>query len=653
MGILRLTKGAHAVYGGQAVVVANRPSPLQVQIRFEDGRVEQIDPQQLLAPEGPVPVRGTDTHGASERQMKEACRRHAIIKPLLQLGPGERTRAMVQSRAEASRDPDNPKDRLCAETLYDWMRAYEASGELLSTLRGARADRGKHHLPEAVVVILHEQLERAAPSLGRAANRTAHRLLFKELMTDVKVACKAKDVQAPHPNTVRKALNRLHPLRRARATGSRKEQARHEPLTGVYEGASSHASVVQIDHTMLDIIVVDDDGEPIARPWLTLAIHLKSRMVVGLELSLYPPGTHTTLSCLAQAILPKTPWLERHGLDPATHPWPCFGKMHKVHSDNGKDFWAESVRRALIQHGIDHHFRMVGKAHWGSHIESLMGTVSGELQTLRGYTGPNTVTRADLALHAQRDAVMTMKRLREWLMNWVLNIYHQRWHEGLKGFPQDAYLRDQLEMGGLPELITGEQAEKLRIDFLPSFTAAVTSRGVIHDRIRYYDPVLDHLVGVREHARSKLSKTHRFHYSPHDVSVLHLYDEALGGYQRVRFADVRRPAVTSWEVRAGLKRLNALRLGKVNEERLFQAILEGRRILELARTETRGAKAARRTLAKQQESADRAGTVRPAPGAELPQVPALQTPSPQTPPTPAPLPEAIPDFPVSVRGVRA
>jgi putative transposase len=44
--------------------------------------------------------------------------------------------------------------------------------------------------------------------------------------------------------------------------------------------------IVQIDHTKVDIVVVDEQTrEPIGRPWITLAMYLFSRMVTGFHLS--------------------------------------------------------------------------------------------------------------------------------------------------------------------------------------------------------------------------------------------------------------------------------------------------------------------------------------------------------------------------------
>lgn len=670
MGALNLRKGTHALCGGEQVVLTRAPTPLQAQVRFEDGRVEFVDPQDLTCEHPGLGRSSRSTHQTPDGVLAEAQRRYAIILPLLNLPRGQRTRAVVQARAEACRNADDSSSTLCAETLYIWMRHYEASGELLSLTRQTRKDKGKTHLPALTARLMAEQIEDYAPKRRQAGNRKARRLVFSELMISLKEACLHHQVQAPHPNTVRNALGRLDPLQLAKAVGSRKGEARHTPLPEQYLAGTEPLALAQIDHTLLDVLVVDKDGEPIGRPWLTLMIDVASRMVIGLHLSLYEPGAFTTTHCVAQAILPKKDWLKSHGLE--RFEWPCFGKIKVLHSDNGKDFWVGALRRALDVYGIDHHFRMVGKPHWGAHIEVLMGTVSKALRSLPGYVGPNTVERKDMARYDEEEAVMTMERLHEWVLNRILGNYHRNWHSGLKGIPEDVYIRGLQARTALPEIITGETARKLKIDFLPSFEAAITPKGVVFKWVRYYDHVLDNLIGVKEHPESRRSKTYHFHYNPHDMSVIYLYVEALGGYQPIRYADIRRPSVTLWEIQKGLDALNAEKKSKVDEDAIFLSVLEGRRILQAAASETRKARASRRLLARHKESQDRTRTdgfppvspevtrTSPAEARALePQVPDAQAPDAQVPDAPlsAPVPavpvSALPDFPIRFKGLRA
>ena len=81
--------------------------------------------------------------------------------------------------------------------------------------------------------------------------------------------------------------------------------------------------VVQIDHTLVDVVVVDElERLPLGRPWLTLAIDVASRMVTGFYVSLDPPSTLSVAMALTQAVLPKDLWLCDRELDLA---WPACG----------------------------------------------------------------------------------------------------------------------------------------------------------------------------------------------------------------------------------------------------------------------------------------------------------------------------------------
>lgn len=62
---------------------------------------------------------------------------------------------------------------------------------------------------------------------------------------------------------------------------------------------------VEIDHALLDIIIVDETGEVVGRPWLTLALDYYTKLVVGFYLSLDPPSIESVLQCLRSLVLPK------------------------------------------------------------------------------------------------------------------------------------------------------------------------------------------------------------------------------------------------------------------------------------------------------------------------------------------------------------
>jgi putative transposase len=110
---------------------------------------------------------------------------------------------------------------------------------------------------------------------------------------------------------------------------------KYEPIKGHFPGADAPLAVAQIDHTPMDVIVVDEEHrQPIQRPSLTVVIDVHSRMVLGFAIYLEKPSAFTAGLAIAHAVLPKEQWLAEVGVEAD---WPCWGKMRKIHCDNAKE----------------------------------------------------------------------------------------------------------------------------------------------------------------------------------------------------------------------------------------------------------------------------------------------------------------------------
>ncbi len=157
---------------------------------------------------------------------------------------------------------------------------------------------------------------------------------------------------------------------------------------------------MQIDHTLVDIIVVDSmTRAPIRRPWLTLAIDVHSRCVVGFHLSLEPPSATSVALCIAHAVLNKLPWLSERKIDAE---WAMEGLIEHLHLDNAKEFHSEALRRGCEQYGIGIEYRPVRTPHYGGHIERLIGTMMGKVHLLPGTTFSNVCDKGDLRFREAR-----------------------------------------------------------------------------------------------------------------------------------------------------------------------------------------------------------------------------------------------------------
>lgn len=96
----------------------------------------------------------------------------------------------------------------------------------------------------------------------------------------------------------------------------KKAKNKFQPKPGSFPDVAFPLDVIQIDHTPVDIILVDDKTrQPIGRPWLTIAIDIYSRMICGYYLSLDAPSEISVAMCVSHCVLPKEDWLATKEVD--------------------------------------------------------------------------------------------------------------------------------------------------------------------------------------------------------------------------------------------------------------------------------------------------------------------------------------------------
>jgi len=345
--------------------------------------------------------------------------------------------------------------------------------------------------------------------------------------------------------------------------------------------ASWPLSLVQIDHTLVDVIVVDSvTRAPIQRPWLTLAIDVWSRCVVGFHLSLEAPSATSVALCIAHAVLPKSPWLAERKIEAD---WPIHGLMTRLHLDNGKDFHSEALRRGCEQYGIAIDYRPVRTPHYGGHIERLIGTMMGKVHLLPGTTFSNVAEKG--TTDPEKTAAMTIDELERWLVQAIANLYHRTVHRALGIPPLLAWERglagDGVTPGcGAPACVS--DARRFLIDFLPLERRLIRRDGVSLHSIHYWSDILRVWIGEPHKAIVR--------YDPRDLSRLYLLAPD-GQYYDLHYRNLRRPPISLWEHRLALKRMREEGRQSVDENTIFRAIETMRSIADQA---TDASKTARR-----------------------------------------------------------
>ena len=415
--------------------------------------------------------------------------------------------------------------------------------------------------------------------------------------------CRMRGLPMPARNTLVQRIAQLDPVtvtaaRKGRDAARSLSSAGGEPpeIEGLLER-------VQIDHTPVDLIVVDERCRlPIGRPYVTAGIDVASRCVCGLVVTLEAPSALSVGLCLAHMATDKRAWLDRLGVDAV---WPMSGKPREIFVDNAAEFRSEALRRGCDQHGIRLEYRPRGMPHFGGIVERLIGTMMQMVHELPGTTFSNPDERG--GYDSDGAAVLTVAELNKWLALAVAS-YHGRVHGTLGQTPAGRWEQGAAE-GGRPATVASETA--FLVDFLPVFRRSVTRTGFQIDHVQYYSDALRPWIARRERLGKFVLRR-----DPRDISRIWALDPDGRAYVQVPYRTLSRPPISAWEQRAATARLREQGRAQVDENAMFQMVEQMRHIIEEAAAKTRGARMNRRDL-------ERLGQVpaRPAPARAAPPPP--------------------------------
>jgi putative transposase len=576
-GMIELKPGATIRCGDHHYLITHLLDLESILVREEkSGRIERLYLKDLAAARLDDPsdsIQACDLPSVNEADWQIAEERFAIIRPLL--GEVWRTRESVAIQARAA--------KVHTATVYHWLKLYEQTGRV-SALLPTRPDggRGKSRLSQEVEAIINDTLENYYLKQQKpSAQKTC---------LEVIRLCRQVKLKPPHPNTVRQRIAALsEELKMKRRRGAKAAREKFEPAAGAFPGADWPLAYVQIDHTMLDIILVDDLHRlPVGRPWITLAVDVFSRMVTGFYISFDPPGSMSVGLCLTHSILPKEKWLAKYNI---STPWSCWGLMGTLHADNAGEFRGQMLKRACAEYGINLEWRPVAQPSYGAHIERLLGTVLKEIHSLPGTTFSEPKEKGEY--NSEKEAAMTLSELEEWLAVFITQVYHQRIHNELRTSPIKRYEEGLIGTKdrpgtGLPDRVSDE--DRLRLDFMPYLKRTIQPRGVVVDEIHYFSDVLRRFINAADPDNPRYKRKFIFKRDPRDISVLYFYDPDVKRYYSIPYRDTSRPALSIWELRETTRRLKEEGRRDIDENLIFAAYARMRAAEEQSVRETKRAR---------------------------------------------------------------
>ncbi|MDO3388114.1 DDE-type integrase/transposase/recombinase [Gilvimarinus sp. SDUM040013] len=515
---------------------------------------------------------------SQDADWQSAVERFEIISPLLDM----HTRTAEDVRKLAK---ENGKG---ITTIYRWIRAYEKTGLVSSLLRKERSDKGALKIDAEVEEVIIAKIEQ----IFLVPERPSVLKLYKEIKSE----CFNLDLPIPDKNTIYARVSAIEEKEALkRRLGSKAAKQAYRPILGKFPGADYPNAVVQVDHTPVDLIIVDDlHRQPIGKPFLTITIDVATRMISGFCLTLEHPSAHSAGLCIAHAIATKDNWLANRNIDIE---WPIHGKMRKIHVDNAKEFRGNMLRRACQQHGIILEFRPRGMPNFGPHVERVFRTFMSEVHTIPGTTFSSVKDKLDY--NSEGKACMTLRELEMWFTVFIVYYYHHKPHRGIADIPPikkyEELIFGNSSTPGIGMPLPIEDEETLRLDFTPYVERSVQRQGVVIDNIHYFSHVLKKWINSKD--KNKKARKYIFARDPRDISIVYFFDPDTHKYVPIPYLDSTRPSISLWELREVQRSLKDEHNAMISEDVIFQGIAKMREIEAVSIEKTR--------LAKQQRASEK------------------------------------------------
>jgi len=499
-------------------------------------------------------------------ELEKAEKRLEAITPIL----NSNSRRAVDQRAK--------EVGVSGNTLYNWIRAYESTGQLSSLVfMGIRGGKGIPRLEERQEELIKDTIKEmfSGPIYPTA----------QKVWEDIGLKCKNSGISIPSISTIRRRVRKykeatfMEPKRKKNASGL---------IKGKYPDGLFPLHVLQIDHTEVDIILVDSTHRTeLGRPWITLAIDVYSRMIAGYYISFESPGFFGVGQTIKNAVLPKDDLINKHNLQTE---YPVWGIPQFVHADNAKEFRGIDIKEICREYEMSLIWRPVARPHFGGHIERMVRTLNEGIHTLKGSTQSNIFKRGDST--PQKDAVLTLEEFEEWLAIEIVEKYHNKVHKGIGMTPLEKY-REGIFGGksnstprGLPSMI--EDVNRFSINMLPSEKRTVQRYGIQIDNVTYHSEALEGWVNAIEpNSNPPVKKKLSVRRDPWDISKIYVYDEHIEEFIEVPYANSFYPPTSLWEYNAAKRYLKKQDNRQYDEHEIFHNLERQREIIHQAEKKTK------------------------------------------------------------------
>lgn len=296
----------------------------------------------------------------SPAEIQEALRRYKIILPLLQR---DKTADELAVESEVSK-----------RTIFRWKDAYE-SHEGIDGLIPANRKKGNRNskLPLRAEELMSELIESHYLSKSNKNPNHIYQLL--------KGRCKRDGLPPPSKKTFYARMRDVSDTKASKIREGAKSAYETTAYTGLcdppeegwaFTEATRFLERCHIDHTLMDVELVSDDGIELGKPWLTIIVDEYTSFILSYYLSFDNPSAISLMCAIRLMVV-------NHGVFPES-----------VVVDGGKEFESIYFQKLMVKFVCSVVSRQ-GKPRGGKAVERLFGSI--DTMVTHNLTGNTTLTK--------------------------------------------------------------------------------------------------------------------------------------------------------------------------------------------------------------------------------------------------------------------
>lgn len=461
--------------------------------------------------------------------------RYEVIRPIIETPASQRNTAILSRVAEVNSWSDNPLkskknlngctyyQTISYTSVYRWLKDYlDSQGDIRSLFPSYHSCGGKGKIRINPLV-----RDFIMDTINETYNNN-QRITIRELMFNVinKVIdynkFSSNELKFPPYSSIARYVSEIPEYELVAKRIGKKTADNKFAEIGNGVKVNKPLERVEIDHTPIDVILIDENGSLLGRPYLILAIDKFSRQALGFSIGISNGvGWPEVMQCIKHIMSDKSYVKEIYPF--IKNEWTGFGLPQNIVLDNGLEFKNNPMRDASYQLGFLVQFCPPRVPQWKGSIERFFGTANTSLfHNMPGTTRSNPTKLGDNE-DPSKSAKLNFSTFIALVHKWIIDVYSQDVNKGAGGIPSLIW-KKAIEENPVPwPNSTSETAILLgRVAY-----RKITRRGIELLSLHYNSNEVNKVLLQFTQENGGSDEDFLVKYDPQNIGVAYVYDHII------------------------------------------------------------------------------------------------------------------------------